>query len=179
MLYIFQGYLFLETKRDKTYVFQAVYRTKCALKIMKESEVEIKDFTNVIHFVEWTTIFCGGSEAEDESDLLTCGRCKVMKYCNVHCKKKHWKEGVHKERNYINIKEIKIFIYIICLSWENKIFILKNILLMYSIIFIYTLNTGLNIHTLYIITLSLSQALSLFLTFKLALSTSSQPPYLP
>ena len=33
----------------------------------------------------------------NKSDLLACGRCKVIMYCNVNCQKWHWKEGGHKQ----------------------------------------------------------------------------------
>ena len=33
----------------------------------------------------------------NKCELLTCGRCKVIKYCNGVCQKRHWKEGGHKQ----------------------------------------------------------------------------------
>ena len=38
-------------------------------------------------------------------DLLACGRCKVIMYCDVYCQKEHWKEGGHKKES-IKIKNI-------------------------------------------------------------------------
>ena len=132
-------------KEDRKYLFQAIYRTKCALKIAKESDEYFKYFKQ---FIELSKIYCGAcgargkkeswliqnliSKAElngkicermetldsgrvkikindlilsvkpeclllNKSDLLICGRCKVIVYCNINCQKKHWKELGHKQ----------------------------------------------------------------------------------
>ena len=82
-----------ETKKESKYLFQAIYRTKNALKIIKESD---GFFTKFKDFLEWCKSYCGGCGAENKSNLLTCARCKVIMYCNINCQKKHWKEGGHK-----------------------------------------------------------------------------------
>ena len=83
-----------EAKKELKYMFQAIYRTKDALKIIKESD---KGFTEFKDFLELSKSYCGGCGAENKSKLLTCGRCKFIYYCNVNCQKKHWKEGGHKQ----------------------------------------------------------------------------------
>ena len=133
------------TNSDKSYLFQAIYRTKCALKIITEPH---ELFALFKEFLERSKIFCGGcGEIEKKeswqilnlitkpqlngkicekvetldngrvkikiddlvlsvkpeclihntSDLLACGRCKVIMYCNITCQKKHWQEGGHKK----------------------------------------------------------------------------------
>ena len=34
-----------------------------------------------------------GKEPDAKKKLLTCGRCKVAKYCNAACQKAHWGAG--------------------------------------------------------------------------------------
>ena len=46
-----------ESKKDNKYLFQAICRTKCALKIMTETHEYFNAFK---YFLEWTKTFCGG-----------------------------------------------------------------------------------------------------------------------
>ena len=80
--------------KETKYLFQAMCRTKCALKIITETHEDYNEFKD---FLEWTKTFCGGCGGENKSDLLACARCKVIMYCNVNCQKKHWKQGGHKQ----------------------------------------------------------------------------------
>ena len=83
-----------ETEKESKYLFEAICRTKNALKIIKESD---EDFTKFKDFIETSKTVCGGCGAKDnKTNLLTCGRCKVIFYCNINCQKKHWKGG-HKQ----------------------------------------------------------------------------------
>ena len=81
-----------KTEKESKYLFEAICRTKNALKIIKKSD---EDFTKFTEFIERSKKVCGEC-GETGSNLLTCGRCKVIFYCNVNCQKKHWKGG-HKE----------------------------------------------------------------------------------
>ena len=89
------GVLIYESKKESKYLYEAIYRTKNALKIIKESDEFF--FTKFKVFLEWCKTYCGGCGAENKSDLLTCSRCKVIMYCNINCQKRHWKEGGHKQ----------------------------------------------------------------------------------
>ena len=104
--------LIQELERNNSYLFQGICRTKIALQIMKESD---KKFTVFKDFLEWSKTYCGCCGASktnffgwriqnlisktehNKGDLLACGGCKVMMYCNKTCQKRHWKKEGHKQ----------------------------------------------------------------------------------
>ena len=57
--------LIIESKRNRSYLFKAIYRTKCALKIITESHERFALFKD---FLEWSKTVCGGCSANGKKE---------------------------------------------------------------------------------------------------------------
>ena len=90
--------LLRKAKTWDRYLFQAIYRSITAIKIMNEMGLSGDfDYTEMEDFLHTCKSLCAGCGAGFQGNLLSCAKCKIMKYCNTNCQKKHWKEGGHKK----------------------------------------------------------------------------------